>query len=159
MSSGWARSLLLVGLRPDRILYLTTQHNSIFNGSYDVSSTSIPLILTRPLLLIEPLLTNAFGQLSSTDERNLLLRNIFEKFGPKKFSNPHQDNEGIGTFGVGITPKLCSIIGSGLNELLIESEDGKEVAYWVPRLNTGLSDFHSDSNFSLGTLDDAKHVW
>jgi len=159
MSSGWAQSLLLVALRPDRIIYLTTQNSSSRIWSYDDDSISIPLILTRPLLLLEPLVTNACGQSRSTDERNHLLRTIFEKFGPKKISNPHQENEGIGTFGAGITPKLFSIVGSSLKELLKESEDGKEIAYWIPRSDTKLPDLQGASNFSLGTLDDAQHVW
>lgn len=159
MSSGYGHSSLLVAVRPDRLLYLTPQHITSVSGSNNVDSISVPLILTRPLLLLEPLVTNAFMQLRSTDEKCLLLQTIFEKFGPKKFSNPHQDNEGIGTFGVGITPKVCSLVGSSLNELLKESEDGKEIAYWVPRLNERLPDLHSDLSFSLGAFDDTRHVW
>lgn len=155
-----AQSLILAAVRPDRIVYLSTAHNIGFSRSPDVCVTSIPCPLTRPLLLLEPLVTNAFVNFRTDQERDILLRVIFEKFGPKKLSNPYQENEGIGTSGIGITSKLRSLIGPTFNELLKEIQVDAEIAFWMPQTDSSsTSNGYLIDSRCLSSLDDTKHVW
>jgi hypothetical protein len=152
---------MLVALRPDRMIYLMNHTDLTFYKDQNVDTLSGLMVLTRPLLLLEPLVTNAIGHMTAVDGKDTLLRTIFEKFGPKKISNPYQESEGIGTFGVGITPKVYSILGPDFSRYLGESEEGKEIAYWVPRRNDWAPerDLKISDSFSSFAFNDTKHVW
>ena len=126
------KSWLLLALRPDRAVFLPVQLNSIETlSSNDKCNISCSAPVTKPLLLLEPLVCNALGHVDETQSQKLL-HQVIERFGPKLTSNPHSDNEGIGTLGAGVTSRVCSILGKKLRAHMNQNEEDKILTPWVP---------------------------
>jgi len=103
-------SYLLLAIRPDRFLYLSSQSGSRLASNDQEEQTFLSIIpLTRPILLLEPLVANALCH--EVDRRKWgMVGSIIEKFGRKSQSNPHSDKEGIGTLGAGISSAVYKML-------------------------------------------------
>jgi len=116
---GTAHNTLLAAVRPDRCIYFGS-HSGLQMGEDDEEDEHAfvtPLPCTRPLLLLEPLIANALcqdgarGKNAATNSAvQLSLRTIIEKFGRKDSSFPHGDDQGIGTFGAGVTSHVYDML-------------------------------------------------
>eukprot|EP00956_Cyclotella_meneghiniana_P022269 scaffold41876_cov59-Cyclotella_meneghiniana.AAC.1 len=102
--------VLLTALRPDRAILSLSHAGVIFSNNESDKKIDIPLLVTRPVLLLQPLLANALCQDEACGKNasqsvlvQQLLRLVLEKFGRKETSLPHTDEEGIGCFGAGLT--------------------------------------------------------
>ena len=110
--------VLLKAIRPDRVI-LSMSHGGVklFSDDEPESKFDIPLSISRPVLLLEPLLANALCQDLSFGEHafnNAIVQQsldlVIEKFGRKETSLPHGDNEGIGCVGAGMTSKAYHML-------------------------------------------------
>jgi len=128
-------STLLLAIRPDRIIYLPIRFEWKLSEQGDEDRLiSVPCPLTKPALLLEPLVANALGQGEDDRTPDISLRTLLERFGPKLTANPHGDNEGLGTLGAGITAGVYAMLGSKLNVHLKTGGDDKMVAPWIPSI-------------------------
>eukprot|EP00537_Pseudo-nitzschia_pungens_P005976 CAMPEP_0172360890 /NCGR_PEP_ID=MMETSP1060-20121228/4819_1 /TAXON_ID=37318 /ORGANISM="Pseudo-nitzschia pungens, Strain cf. cingulata" /LENGTH=2771 /DNA_ID=CAMNT_0013082989 /DNA_START=94 /DNA_END=8409 /DNA_ORIENTATION=+ len=128
----------LAGIRPDRIIY-HSHHNGTRLVERGRSSNSflLPLATTRPTLLLEPMIANAIATGGKEAAEQPFLRSIVEKFGRKVATMSHGEEEGIGNFGAGITPKVFE---------LLEYYNLKSAASW---LLTGTISFDRSANSRL----------
>ena len=125
---------LLMALRPDRIVY-----NSILTRITQQEKCVIRIPSTKPIFLLEPLIANAIGesQLESTENSgntSRVIDSLFERFGVKMDPNPHNDNEGIGTKGLGVTSLVFKMLhdhGYG-DSILKHVKRGKNLMPWIP---------------------------
>lgn len=101
----------LVGIRPDRFLY-----NSCHNGTRLVErgqpshSFLLPTAVTRPALLLEPMIANAIATGGNETAFQPFLRTVVEKFGRKVATMTHGEDEGIGNWGAGISPRVYELL-------------------------------------------------
>ena len=109
---------LLAAIRPDRLVYLSS-HGSlrVIEDDEDDFAFVTPLPSTRPLFLLEPLVANALCQdkcrgmsAGNNNGVQVALRTVIEKFGRKEIPFPHGENQGIGTFGAGITKNVYNLL-------------------------------------------------
>eukprot|EP00536_Pseudo-nitzschia_multiseries_P007798 jgi/Psemu1/256590/estExt_Genewise1Plus.C_1870025 len=128
----------LAGIRPDRILY-NSHHNGTRLVERGKSSNSflLPLTTTRPALLLEPMIANAIATGGKDAAEQPFLRTVVEKFGRKVATMSHGEEEGIGNFGAGITPRVFE---------LLEYYNLKSAASW---LLTGTIGFDRSANSRL----------
>ena len=99
----------------------------------DRNSFLLPTCITRPALLLEPIVANALCEADNPGESTILLRAVIERFGRKVGSFPHGDDEGIGVNGTGLTQQVIEMLSAyGL----------KHPASW---LLTGTTRFERDS--------------
>ncbi|KAL7470716.1 hypothetical protein ACHAXS_010969 [Conticribra weissflogii] len=109
---------LLLGLRPDRFsCHLIHSDVCLGDDGDDEDKFLVPIPLTYPSFLLEPLVANAicqdgeYGRKAAFDPVvQQCLRTVIEKFGRKELSFPHSDNCGIGSLGTGITIQLFKIL-------------------------------------------------
>lgn len=130
-------SNLLVAIRPDRFLY-SSWHNgaSLIECNDDPEVFQLPTAVTRPALLLEPLVANAVFEDGKRGE-SALIRGVIEKFGRKVASITHGDEEGIGNRGTGVSPRVYEILSRyGL----------KEASSW---LLTGVVQFDRSANTKI----------
>ena len=113
----YASSYLLLAVRPDRFLYISSQSGSRLTAKEQVDRTLLsPIPCTKPICLLEPLVANALCCQGNDEEcrRNAgklnLMETVIERFGRKSLSIPHGDKEGIGTLGAGITTALYDLL-------------------------------------------------
>ena len=113
-----ATRVLLKAIRPDRVI-ISMSHGGVklFGKDEQDNKFDIPLSITRPVLLLEPLIANALCQDLSFGENavnNAMVQQsldlVIEKFGRKETSLPHGDNEGIGCVGAGMTSKAYHVL-------------------------------------------------
>ena len=128
----------LVGIRPDRFLY-NPYHNGTRLVERGQSSNSflLPFAVTRPALLLEPMIANAIATGGSQVASQPFLRTVVEKFGRKLATMSHGEDEGIGNFGAGISPRVFE---------LLEYYNLKAAASW---LLTGTINFDRNANSRL----------
>lgn len=104
-------SLLLLMIRPDRFLYSTTHEGlRLVEHGQNPHGFLLPASLTKPALLLEPLVANAICVGGKTDASTPVLRIVIERFGRKLVSTTHGEDEGIGNIGAGITPRTFEIL-------------------------------------------------
>jgi hypothetical protein len=128
----------MVGIRPDRFLY-NPNHSGVrlVERGQPSESFLLPIVFTRPALLLEPLIANAIATGRETTCRQPFLRTVVEKFGRKVSTMSHGEGEGVGNFGAGMTPRVFE---------LLEYYDLKPAASW---LLTGTVHFDRCSNSRL----------
>ena len=101
----------LTAIRPDRFLVLTT-HNGTRLVEYGQNPHVflLPTAVTKPALLLEPLVANAICVGGKQNVSTPALRTVIEKFGRKLVSITHGEDEGIGNIGAGLTPKVFEML-------------------------------------------------
>lgn len=100
-----------MAVRPERFLY-ARYHAGIrlVEHSENENSFIIPNLLTRPAMLLEPMVANALCEADNPGESTILLRAVIERFGRKVGSFPHGDDEGIGVNGSGLTQQVMEML-------------------------------------------------
>lgn len=102
---------LMLAVRPDRFLYLQWQHSAtLIEHNEDPDCFMLPTAVTKPAILLEPLIANAICEMAKGGNSTPLLRSVIERFGRKVASITHGDEEGIGNKGTGITPRVYEIL-------------------------------------------------
>ena len=102
---------LLLAVRQDRIIALREQINiRLVEPGQKVDSIFLPTALTKPALLLEPLVANAISIGGKQNQSTTILRNVVEKFG-RVVALAHGENEGIGNLGTGLTSRVFEILG------------------------------------------------
>jgi hypothetical protein len=104
---------LLLAVRPDRLIY-TCYHNGsrLVERGQSTGIFMLPSATTRPALLLEPMIANAIATGGGPDAATqTFLRNVIEKFGRKVATMTHGENEGIGNWGAGMTPRVFELLG------------------------------------------------
>jgi hypothetical protein len=113
---------LLLAVRPDRLLHFEWHCGTrLVEVGQPSSAFLLPTAITRPALLLEPMMANAISTGGKDVGNQQFLRVIAEKFGRKVTSITHGDEEGIGNFGAGLTPKVFE---------LLSQYELKEAASW-----------------------------
>lgn len=103
--------MLLTAIRPDRVL--VTEYNfgaRLVEYGQNANTFLLPTAITRPVLLLEPMVANAICIGGKQDQSSPVLRTVIEKFGRKVASITHGDEEGIGNIGAGLTPKTFEML-------------------------------------------------
>ncbi|VEU44210.1 unnamed protein product [Pseudo-nitzschia multistriata] len=128
----------LAGIRPDRFVY-SSHHNGtrLVERGKSTNTFLLPLATTRPALLLEPMIANAIATGAKGTTTQTFLRAVLEKFGRKVVTMSHGEEEGIGNFGAGITPRVFE---------LLEYYNFKSAASW---LLTGTIGFDRAANSRL----------
>lgn len=123
-----------MAMRPERFLYAQYHAGSrMVEQGENRDAFLLPTCITRPAMLLEPMVANALCEADNPGESTILLRAVIERFGRKVGSFPHGDDEGIGVNGTGLTQQVVEMLsGYGL----------KHPASW---LLTGTSRFERDS--------------
>ena len=104
-------SFLLLAVRQDRLIYSELHCGScLVEKGEDRNTFELPISITRPALLLEPLIANAVSTHGKDLSSMSLLRTIIEKFGRKVSTMAHGEDEGIGNLGAGLTPKVFAIL-------------------------------------------------
>ena len=102
---------LLLALRPDRFLYYELHNGStLAELEDDPNCFMLPAATTKPALLLEPLVANAICEGAKNGNSTPLLRTVIEKFGRKMAGIMHDEHEGIGNRGTGITPRVYELL-------------------------------------------------
>lgn len=104
---------LLLAVRPDRFVY-TAYHNGsrLVERGESTGVFMLPSATTRPALLLEPMIANAIATGGGPDAATQpFLRSVIEKFGRKVATMTHGEDEGIGNWGAGITPRVYELLG------------------------------------------------
>ncbi|KAG7373353.1 hypothetical protein IV203_034077 [Nitzschia inconspicua] len=122
-------------IRPDRFMY-NVHHNGtrLVERGQPTNSFLLPFATTRPALLLEPMIANAIATGGTDVAVQPFLRTVVEKFGRKLSTMTHGDDEGVGNFGAGITPRVLE---------LLEHYNLKAAATW---LLTGTIHFDRSAN-------------
>ena len=136
----------VLAIRPDRLVYLPTTSLNRFSQYEEDEPHTIPLVFTKPLLLLEPLLFNVCG--SSVESLQNQIQSLVQKFGPKDNNTPYSENEGVGILGAGLN---CSVMQTlNTNNMTLK----KDFAHWIPSfLRKG-----KENEIELGNYTDC-HVW
>lgn len=102
---------LLTAVRPDRFI-LTDVHGGtrLVEYSQNPHTFLLPTAVTKPALLLEPMVANAISVGGKQSVSSPVLRTVIEKFGRKVASLTHGDDEGIGNIGAGITPRTFEML-------------------------------------------------
>ena len=160
---------LLVALRPDRLVYLTSHSGSslLENIHIKYRYVRVPIAITRPLSLLEPLVANTLCQdihqnIATNDSVHTMLHLVIERFGRKMESSPHRDGEkkGIGSFGAGITTKVVEMLkyyncteaisfllmGHGITH---NEVPGKNLPNWVPTFQKAFASSSLDNSLQI----------
>lgn len=148
----------IIGIRQDRVVL--GFENTTY-GEYDGDEYCVELRrpVIKPVLLLEPLVLSAV----SSHLNVTLLRKLCETFGIKTLPNPHGEQEGLGTIGVGVSIKLKKILGPMYDEIFPSCDD-----YIVPsnHKKTLLRDIANRIGYHKNHLrpwpknfDESKHVW
>lgn len=114
----FGRTFCLLGLFRDRLVLLD-EHSCIqYRGAdHKKGAFRLPIATTSPALLLEPMVANAICVGGGQDRSTPLLRSVVEQFGRKSASFAHDDGEGIGNLGAGITSKTFELLNRyGLHE-------------------------------------------
>jgi hypothetical protein len=103
--------VVLFGIRPDRmILYSTSSGTTLCETGQNVDAFRLPVPITRPAMLLEPMIANAVCIGETSNGSNSILHLVTEKFGRKVSSIAHGEKEGIGAYGAGLTPGCFEIL-------------------------------------------------
>ena len=126
----------LIAIRPDRLIY-TSWHcgTRLVERGQSSNTILLPTAITRPALLLEPMIANAIA--TKKDGTQTFFRTVVEKFGRKVATMTHGEDEGIGNWGAGMTPRVFEL----LNQYNL-----KAAASW---LLTGTTHFDRSANSRL----------
>lgn len=131
-------SHLLLAVRPDRVLLINWHSGStLAEHKDDPDCFMLPTAVTKPAILLEPLVANAICEVAKSAESAVILRGVIEKFGRKVASITHGDDEGVGNRGAGITPRVYE---------LLSKHGYKQAASW---LLTGGVQFERSTNSKI----------
>lgn len=99
----------LLAIRPDRFIY-TQWHcgTRLVERGQPAHSFLLPLAVIRPALLLEPMIANAIA--TGKDNTEPFFRTVVEKFGRKVATMAHGEEEGIGHWGAGMTPRVFELL-------------------------------------------------
>jgi hypothetical protein len=101
----------ILAIRPDRIVYSCIHIGSrLVERGQDSNVFLMPTAITRPALLLEPMIANAIATGREQTANQPFLRTIIEKFGRKVATTTHGEGEGIGNHGAGITPRVFELL-------------------------------------------------
>jgi hypothetical protein len=106
-------------------------------------SFPLPTAITRPALLLEPMVANALRESDTPGEAKAIIRSVIERFGRKVAPFPHTNDEGIGSAGSCLTPKVLDMLATpGLKQpaswlltgtcQLDRAANSKILPPWVP---------------------------
>ena len=137
-------SILLLSLRQDRVIY--NEFCSGLNFSEyrkPINFVQVPIPVSKPALMLEALIANAISIGGKGKESTSVLRVVVERFGRFLTSLSHADDEGIGSYGIGLTPRVFSMLSFyGLTEaaswLLTgtvrasRSSNTRILPHWIP---------------------------
>lgn len=136
----------VLAIRPDRLVYLPTTALNRFSQHEEDEPYAIPLVFTKPLLLLEPLLFNVSG--STVESLQNRIQSLVQKFGPKDSNTPYSENEGVGVLGAGINCSVMQVLNT--NNVSLK----KDFAPWIPSsLRKG-----KENEIEVGGHTDC-HVW
>jgi hypothetical protein len=103
----------LIAVRPDRFVYTNTNGLAhLIEQDGNEHSFLLPTAITRPALLLEPMVANALCESDTPGEGKAIIRSVIERFGRKVAPFPHTDDEGIGSAGSGLTPKVLDMLAA-----------------------------------------------
>ena len=103
----------LMAVRPDRFVFTDT--NScvrLVEQGENANTFPLPTAITRPALLLEPMVANAICESDTPGKSTAVLRTVVERFGRKVAPFPHGDDEGVGSGGSGITPAVFEMLAA-----------------------------------------------
>lgn len=101
----------LLAVRPDRLILCPCQSGlSLLELGQTPDSFRLPSGITRPALLLEPMVANAVCVGGKQNQSTLILRSVVEKFGRKISSMTHGENEGLGSYGAGLTNGTFAVL-------------------------------------------------
>ena len=158
--SGYVPNLLL-GVRPDRVLLFQWHSGTrLAEPGQSVNTFLLPTAITRPVLLLEPMVANAVCIGGKQSQSTPVLRGVIEKFGRKIASITHGDDEGIGHLGAGVTPQVFEILRKyGLNQaaswlltgtvMFDRSVNSKILPHWLPVAPKARGALNSDAFLHL----------
>lgn len=102
---------ILIAIRPDRMLFCPCQSVvSLAEFGQSHEKFCLQTAVTRPVMLLEPMVANAICTNGKQNTYNPVLRVVVEKFGRKVTSTSHGENEGIGPYGAGITSSTFELL-------------------------------------------------
>ena len=145
----------MIGIRQDR--FVLGIESIVWKAFSEKLMISRPL--TKPALLLEPLLINAICSNADDNFRKILC----EKFGYKFTSSPHGDSEGIGCLGIGVSPKINRILGTLYSNIFSSSDSSNECFNQKKNLLRDISNsvgYHNNAFVASNkNYDETKHVW
>jgi hypothetical protein len=108
-------SSLFLSMFPDRLHYVETISRDYVCESSDQDAFLVPIALTKPALLLQPLVANALCLCDDpkvcavdNDDVQSTLRSVIDSFSRRLSNLPHGENQGIGVQGtVQNTPPDC----------------------------------------------------
>jgi len=152
---------MLMAMRPERFLYFKYHAGTrmVERGEKE-DSVALPTALTRPAMLLEPMVANALCEADNPGESTILLRAVVERFGRKVGAFPHGDDEGIGSGGTGLTPQVLELFSayghkhpsSWLltgNSRFDRNANSKVLPSWMPIANKAFAAINSDANLHI----------
>jgi hypothetical protein len=128
----------LLAVRPDRFIYSPWHTGTrLVDRGQNSNSFLLPTAITRPALLLEPMIANAIATGGKDTATQTFFRTVVEKFGRKVQTMTHGEGEGIGNYGAGMTPRAFE---------LLNHYNLKAAASW---LLTGTTHFDRSANSRL----------
>lgn len=129
---------LLLSVRPDRLLlYQWHAGTRLVERGQNPHIFLLPTAVTKPALMLEPMVANAICVGGKQPQSTPVLRTIIEKFGRKVASISHSEDEGIGSLGAGLSPQVFA---------MLQKYGLKDAASW---LLTGITKFDRASNTKI----------
>jgi hypothetical protein len=101
----------LLAVRPDRFVYSPWHCGAqMIERGQSSNLFMFPTSITRPALLLEPMIANALATGGKDTGTMPFFRTVVEKFGRKVATMTHGEGEGIGNFGAGMTPRVFELL-------------------------------------------------
>ena len=152
---------MLMAMRPERFLYFKYHAGTrMVEREESEHSVALPTAVTRPAMLLEPIVANALCEADNPSESTILLRAVVERFGRKVGAFPHGDDEGIGCGGTGLTPQVLEMLSayghkhpsSWLltgNSRFDRNANSKVLPSWMPIANKSFAAINSDATLHV----------
>lgn len=100
---------ILLAICQDRAVLYPIVPGLVASSEPDLERFSVSLAVLKPALVFEPLLANAVCA-DGLDSGNPFLRKVVERFGRVKSALAHNESEGIGNIGVGLTSRAFALL-------------------------------------------------
>lgn len=152
---------MLMAMRPERFLYFKYHAGTrMVEYGEKENSVTLPTSVTRPAMLLEPMVANALCEADNPSVSTILLRAVVERFGRKIGSFPHREDEGIGTGGSGLTPQVLELLSAyghkhpsswlltGSNRF-DRNANSKILPLWMPMAQKSFAAINSDANLHV----------
>eukprot|EP00934_Nitzschia_sp_Nitz4_P009070 Nitzschia sp. Nitz4//scaffold258_size27474//3690//11194//NITZ4_008184-RA/size27474-augustus-gene-0.31-mRNA-1//1//CDS//3329544482//9060//frame0 len=152
---------LLLAVRPDRMVF-TPYHlgSRLVERGQDSHQFLLPVAVTRPALLLEPMIANAIATGRESTSEQPFLRSVVEKFGRKVATMIHGEGEGLSNFGAGITPRVYELlqhykVHAAASWLLTgtstfdRSANRRLLPSWIPVTSKVKAGFDADTNLHV----------